>query len=40
MNLEVDTIQPMTLAFTPMLGKYNLILGILGRYTVEYPVKN
>lgn len=40
MNLEGDTIQPLRVAWHPMLGKYPWIPGILGSYTVEYPAKN
>lgn len=37
--LERDTIQPVTTAFTLTLGKYNLVLEILGSYTLRYPVR-
>lgn len=37
--LEWNTIQPIASAFTLMLGKCNLILEILGTYTVRYPVR-
>ena len=40
MDLEIDTVQHKMLVFTPRLGKYNLILEILGNYPSEYLVKN
>lgn len=33
--LEGDIIQTITIAFTPMIGKHNLVVEILGSYTVE-----
>lgn len=40
MDLETDTVQHIMLAFTPMLGKYHLILEILGSYPIGYLVEN